>query len=169
MDTRQLTRPFRRRAVLKAGVAMAAASMNITMIAGFAGGGLLVAAAGPRTALVADAATFAVSAACIRLGVRARPPARPGQRPGAAVAMVAGSRTLRTMAGFGALAAFAMVPQALAVPYAARFLLSGRSCTEGGAKRTRSIARTSQPLAIGRGPRGRSFRSTRSSSACAAS
>jgi MFS family permease len=102
------------------GIAMAMGSLDVATVAGFAAGGVLVAVIGARPAIAADAVTFAVSAACIWFGVRARPAARTEPRRGGAIRMVAGDRTLRVMAVFGALAAFTMIPQALAVPYAAR-------------------------------------------------
>ena len=106
------------------GVAIAKASMDLAMVTGFASGGLLVGAVGARPALAADAATFAISAACIWLGVTARPAAAasaPRRKITDGIRLVFHSRVPRTMMLFGGLVAFYSAPEALAVPYAARF------------------------------------------------
>jgi MFS family permease len=80
-----------------------------------------------RPALLADAATFAASAALVRLWVRWRPAAaRPSGGSGsplremaAGVRLVFGDRTLRTLMLLGWLVAFYVVPMGLAAPYAA--------------------------------------------------
>ena len=108
------------------GVAVTTATNTAAMVAGFAVGGVLVSGIGARLALVLDAATFVVSAALIRFGVRARAPSRmPGGVSPLAARMTAGlrlvfaDRSLRSCMLFGWLAAFYTVPEALAVPYAA--------------------------------------------------
>ena len=100
-------------------------------VLGFALGGLVVAALGTRTALVADAATFGVSALLLGLWVHKRPAAASrgaaGPAPSHLADMVAGVRlvfgdsTLRTLVLFGWLVTFYVVPMGLAAPYAARF------------------------------------------------
>jgi MFS family permease len=100
-------------------------------VLGFALGGLVVAALGTRTALVADAVTFAISALLLVLWVHKRPAAAghgaTGQKPSHWADMVAGVRlvfgdpTLRTLVLFGWLVSFYVVPMGLAAPYAARF------------------------------------------------
>ncbi len=47
--------------------------VQLSQVLGFAGGGVLVAGVGPSTALLVDAATFAVSAVLLGTGLRARP------------------------------------------------------------------------------------------------
>src|SRR6202035_3729519 len=87
---------------------------------------------GVRTSLVADAATFMVSALITRLWVRARPAARRAPRQGslassgvltgslsgvmAGVRLVFGDPGLRTPMLLGWLAAFYNVPEAVAAP-----------------------------------------------------
>jgi MFS family permease len=99
-------------------------------VAGFALGGVTVAAVGPRAALLADAGTFTVSALLLLFGVRKRPAAgagAEGKRLSQWAEMVAGVRmvfadsTLRTLMLFGWLVAFYVVPMGLAAPYAASF------------------------------------------------
>lgn len=124
------------------GVAVSIVTLQVGTVAGFAGGGKLVAVLGSRGALVIDAATFVASAVLLRLGVLARPaPVRPGpqqsgrQRSGRrqssrgpsamrqlgdGIRLVARDRMLRTAMLLGWLMGFYTVPEALAVPYAAR-------------------------------------------------
>jgi MFS family permease len=93
-------------------------------VAGFIAGGALVLALGARGALLADAATFAVSAAVLVLLVRARAlPSVEGEGPTslraeavAGVRLVAGSRRLRSLLAWGVLSACAVIaPEGLAV------------------------------------------------------
>jgi MFS family permease len=96
-------------------------------VAGAAAGGVAVAVAGVRAALVIDAATFAASGLLIGLGTRARPAPGPSAEETvpplagavAGVRLLFGDRPLRTLAGFGWLVAFYAVPQGVAAPYAA--------------------------------------------------
>ncbi len=95
-------------------------------LVGFAGGGALVALLGPSQALAVDAATFALSAALIGFGVRARPaPVADGDAPASMVGqLAAGARIiwrdprLRSLVGMAWLAGFVIVPEGLAAPYA---------------------------------------------------
>jgi len=111
------------------GIAVSQTIFQVGMVAGFALGGLVVAVLHVRVALLADAATFAASAVLVRFCVRRRPasarPAASGPSGragiGAALRLVFGNRTLRTLILFGWLVAFYVVPQSLAVPYATRF------------------------------------------------
>jgi MFS family permease len=105
-------------------------TFQVGTVLGFSLGGLVVAGLGTRTALLADAATFAVSALLLALWVRPRPAAAghgPGQRSShwadiaAGVRLVFGDDTLRTLMLFGWLVTFYVVPMGLAAPYAARF------------------------------------------------
>ena len=109
------------------GVAVSTVTTQIGTVAGFAGGGAIVAALNPRWALAIDAATFAASATLLRAGVRARPaPMHPAVRQSptrqlaAGARLVFGNRRLRTAMLLGWLMGFCTVPEALAVPYAAR-------------------------------------------------
>jgi Transmembrane secretion effector len=100
-------------------------------VGGFAVGGVLLAAVTPRAALLGDAASFLVSAALLRLGTSWRP-----ARVAAAGPMRGRSRIARdSLAGLGSVLgaprlrpllllrwlppAFAVAPEALAIPYAA--------------------------------------------------
>jgi len=95
-------------------------------MAGFAAGGTLVALTGTRPALFADAATFAMSALLVRVWVRRRTAAAPdsggpaGPRRASALRLVFSDGRLRTLMLLGWLVPFYAVPEALAVPYAAR-------------------------------------------------
>jgi MFS family permease len=105
-------------------------TFQVGTVLGFSLGGLVVAALGTRTALLTDAATFAVSALLLALWVRPRPaaaPHGPGERSShwadiaAGLRLVFGDRTLRTLMLFGWLVTFYVVPMGLAAPYAAGF------------------------------------------------
>jgi len=109
------------------GIAVTQTTIQIGMASGFALGGLVVAVTGVRTALLADAATFAISAGLARFWVRQRPAAASTTASGpsqlaeiaAGVRMVFGDRRLRTLMLLGWLVAFYVVPMGLAAPYAA--------------------------------------------------
>ena len=111
------------------GVAVTQTTLQVGMVSGFALGGVVVAVLGVRTALLADAATFAASAVLVRFWVRRRPAAaHPGAGRRSALAdmaagvrLVFGDRTLRTLMLLGWLVAFYVVPMGLAAPYAASF------------------------------------------------
>jgi MFS family permease len=102
------------------GTAVARLTNQIGFVAGFACGGVIVALAGPQVSLAADAATFAASALLIRFGVRASAPAASHrEKPGrGAVRLIFASRQLRILTLLAWLAAFYVVPEGLAVPYA---------------------------------------------------
>jgi MFS family permease len=109
------------------GVAITQTTLQVGMVSGFALGGVVVAGLGVRTALLADAATFAASAVLIRFWVSRRPAAAhlaPGRgssfaEMAAGLRLVFGDRTLRTLMLLGWLVAFYVVPMGLAAPYAA--------------------------------------------------
>jgi MFS family permease len=111
------------------GVAVTQTTLQVGMVSGFAVGGVVVAVLGVRTALLADAATFAASALLVRLWVRQRQAAAApaARRPSQLAEMVAGVRLvfgaarLRTVMLLGWLVAFYVVPMGLAAPYAASF------------------------------------------------
>ena len=109
------------------GIAVTQTTIQIGMAAGFALGGVIVAVTGVRTALLADAATFAASAALAWVWVQPRSAAVSRLAGGpsrlaevaAAVRLVFGARGLRTLMLLGWLVAFYIVPTGLAAPYAA--------------------------------------------------
>lgn len=109
------------------GLAVTQTTIQVGMASGFALGGVVVAALGVTTALLVDAATFAVSAGLAQIWVRQRPAAA-SESVGktsqlkdiaAGVRLVFGDRTLRTLILLGWLVAFYVVPTGLAAPYAA--------------------------------------------------
>lgn len=110
------------------GMALRNITTQSAQLAGFAGGGLLVAALSPRAALALDAATFLASAALIRFGVARRPAAATtsdGRRPSWLASIGRGGRTafgsvrLRTLILFTWLAGLPPVYEGIAAPYAA--------------------------------------------------
>jgi hypothetical protein len=125
------------------GVAIMQTTYRVALTAGAAVGGVTVALIGAKPALVADAATFAASAALLRAGVRYRPAAapqtavppaprgrhrsRPRHRNGrrraggtaAGIRLVFGDPVLRASMLFGWLAICYEVPEGIAAPYAA--------------------------------------------------
>jgi MFS family permease len=109
------------------GIAVTQTTIQIGMASGFALGGLIVAVTGVRTALLLDAATFAISAGLARFWVRQRPAAADKAADGpsqlaeiaAGVRLVFVDRRLRTLMLLGWLVAFYIVPTGLAAPYAA--------------------------------------------------
>lgn len=110
------------------GTAITQTTLQVGMVSGFALGGVVVAFLGTRTALATDAATFALSGLLVFWGVRSRPPAAARTESGgqfapmrAGLRLVFADRQLRTLMLLGWLVAFYVVPQGLAVPYAARF------------------------------------------------
>jgi len=109
-----------------AATAVSTLTYRASMVAGFAAGGLLVAGLGARPALLADAASFAVSAVVVRLTVTARPAAAAGRAHAgylgelaAGARLVFGDRRLRTLTCYAWLATFHVAPAAVVAPYAA--------------------------------------------------
>lgn len=103
---------------------------------GFAAGGVLVAMIGPHRALAVDAVTFALSALLLSGGVVARASVAAAggtigywDRLTQGVHIVWGDRRLRSLVGLAWLAGFVIVPEGLAVPYAAD--IGGGSITAG--------------------------------------
>jgi MFS family permease len=109
------------------GAGLRTLTFQLAQVVGFAGGGIVVAAIGSRAALLVDAATFLLSAGMIARSVRWRPPARtelPATGPHLAtrfetVRIVWRSAFLRSLVATGALSGLLVVPEGLAVPYAA--------------------------------------------------
>jgi predicted MFS family arabinose efflux permease len=116
-------------------------------VLGFAAGGVLTAALGPRPALLADAGTFLVAAMVIRLGSPTRAAPVPVGTIGAGwleqlrsgTVEVFRDRTLRRLALLAWLAAFWVVPQGLAAPYAA---------SVGGGAETTGLFLAAQPVGM---------------------
>jgi predicted MFS family arabinose efflux permease len=109
------------------GTGLRAITNQLSQLAGFAFGGLAVAAIGARASLGIDALTFAVSALLICVGLRRRPaPARGdgGSEPSylasiaVGVRLVARDPKLRTLLGFSWLLGLYVVPEGVAPPYA---------------------------------------------------
>jgi predicted MFS family arabinose efflux permease len=108
-------------------MAVMGTTSRVVIVAGSALGGLVVALLGARPALVADAASFIVSALLIQFGLHVRRPAAASEGgPGPVgqlkegIRLVFGDPVLRTLMGLGWLAAFYEVPEGLAAPYAGR-------------------------------------------------
>ena len=104
-------------------------TFQLAQVVGFVTGGALVAVIGARPALAADATTFLLSAALVRYAVRPRPAARnsDGGEGGmalwwgqmlAGIRLVFGDPWLRSLVVLAWLAAFWVVPEGLAAPYA---------------------------------------------------
>ncbi|MDT8910156.1 MFS transporter [Amycolatopsis sp. PS_44_ISF1] len=105
--------------------------VQLAQVIGFATGGTLVATLGTGPALIADAASFVVSAAVVRAGIRARPePAASdlsaGTRLGrwwgdlrAGTVLVARTPELRSLVGLACVAGCYVTVEGLAAPYAA--------------------------------------------------
>jgi hypothetical protein len=94
-------------------------------LAGFALGGLVVTAIGPSAALGVDAATFAVSAAVLRIALapHAAPAPHTDEHAGwtRGVTVVLRDRYLRRLLGYAWLIGIFVVPEGIAAPYAAQF------------------------------------------------
>lgn len=111
------------------GTALRTITYQIAQLAGFAGGGIVIAVIGARTGLVVDAATFAVSGMLIAAGVRVRPATATPDSTGGSAHGIRGSlmagmnlvfrdRRLRTLLGLAWLAGVFVVPEGIAAPYA---------------------------------------------------
>lgn len=108
------------------GKALLSLVSQTSQLAGYALGAALLAVVAPTTALLADAASFAVSALVLRLGTRELPPSRTGAGASLAKDSLTGVRALLRHRRVRALFAlgwwppmFGVVPEAIAVPYAA--------------------------------------------------
>jgi predicted MFS family arabinose efflux permease len=112
---------------LVVGIGLINMTYQLGLVLGFAVGGLVVGAIGVSGALLVDAATFVVSALVIGLGIsRHLPTGAAESKPGwwrtttAGLRIVAGHPRLRLLVGFACLSGFYVVPEGLAVPYAAQ-------------------------------------------------
>ncbi len=99
-------------------------TFRAAMVAGAAAGGVTVALIGTRPALAMDAATFAVSAALVRFGTRARaaagPPPGTLRQLGEGARLILGDKAIRTLMMLGWLIALYSIPEGIAAPYAGR-------------------------------------------------
>ncbi|MFI6537651.1 MFS transporter [Nonomuraea sp. NPDC050547] len=109
-----------------AGSALQNMTNQAVQMLGFAAGGALIATLGPYRALALDAATFLASALILVSGVRRRASAtREGAKPSmwtmtrAGAGLVFGDKKLRTLVLFAWLCGFYVLPEGIAVPYAA--------------------------------------------------
>ncbi|QWF80800.1 MFS transporter [Amycolatopsis sp. CA-230715] len=111
-------------------VGMGIRNMTIqsAQLIGFGGGGLLIATVDPHIALLIDAATFTLSALCIRFGLAARPAAvsKEERKPffssiGQGGKLIFGNSTLRVLVLFTWVMGMLPVYEGLAAPYASAF------------------------------------------------
>ncbi|PZG29416.1 MFS transporter [Spongiactinospora gelatinilytica] len=110
-----------------AGSALQNMTNQAVQMLGFAAGGAVIAGIGPYRALALDAATFLASALFLISGVRRRPGAARDPAGGesmlatavAGARLVFGERRLRTLVMFAWLCGFYILPEGIAVPYAA--------------------------------------------------
>ena len=109
---------------------------QLAQLAGFAGGGLVIALIGARAGLALDAVTFGLSAILIRVAVKKRPaavadPATAGDHAdqqgtglgflsglSSGLRLIFGDPRLRTLLGLSWLAGLYVVPEGVAAPYA---------------------------------------------------
>ncbi|HEY4021195.1 MAG TPA: MFS transporter [Pseudonocardiaceae bacterium] len=119
------------------GQSLRQATNQAGQLVGFAVGGLIIALIGPSSGLAVDAVSFGISAVVIGIGVRSRPaPKVEATEAGTAMRrLAAGARIIwrddrmRTLVTLAWLAGFVIVPEGLAVPYAAE--LGGGATTAG--------------------------------------
>jgi predicted MFS family arabinose efflux permease len=128
------------------GTGLRTATVQGAQLAGFAVGGVAVAAIGSSPALAVDAATFVVSALVIGVGVRPRPaPSRrsrneePLQGWWSGAGAVFRNRRLRQLLGLAWLLGLLVVPEGLAAPYADRL---------GGGPRTVGVLLAALPAGV---------------------
>jgi predicted MFS family arabinose efflux permease len=100
-------------------------TIQAAQVIGFAAGGGLIRLIGPRDALLVDAVTFLISAALVRFGVRVHGAiasvvqlGNSWERMKTGAKVVFGDPRLRGLVLLGWLAAFWVVPEGLAAPYA---------------------------------------------------
>jgi MFS family permease len=140
------------------GTAVTLTTYQFGLVFGFAGGGAVAGFFGARASLVADAATFAASAAILRAGVRSRPApvsaASGSGGPSVLAGITAGARLvfasprLRTPMLFGWLAAFYDAPEGVATPLARA--LGGGAATVGVILATAALGQTLGAVLISR-------------------
>lgn len=113
------------------GLAAIRTTSQLGMVLGFGAGAALVAALGTSTTLLTDAASFAISALLIGFGVRRHQPPAAGRTGDgrsartwwvslrAGFALVTSDQRLRLLVGFACVSGCYVIPEGLAVPYAA--------------------------------------------------
>jgi len=132
---------------LPTGLGLRTVTGQAAQVVGFAVGGIAIAAVGARSALALDAATFLISAAVIRLGVRTRPTAahpdiaaaESPQRWLHGAATVLSDRRLRLLLGLAWLLGLLVIPEGLAAPYAQHL---------GGGARTVGLLLAAGPMGV---------------------
>jgi MFS family permease len=110
------------------GASVVSGTYQLALVLGFGGGAAVVTAIGAQTALVVDAGTFVLSAVLITVGLSAHPPpaARPARRRvwwsslRDGIAAIATHREARVLLAIACLCGFYVVPEGLAVAYAAQ-------------------------------------------------
>lgn len=111
--------------VYPTGVAVNHLTSQIMTLGGFAAGGVVVGLLGPEPSILIDAATFAAAALLTMLTLRRRPGAAAASKEswlsatGAGFHLITASPVLRGLLGLALLAAFHVIPEGVAVPYAA--------------------------------------------------
>jgi len=110
------------------GLAVRTITVQSAQLAGFAGGGLLVAALDPHRALALNAISFAASGLFVRFGVRSRPAPKASDEAGGNAksmgSLVGGARIvwrdprLLSIMAISSLAMFYIAPEGLGAPYA---------------------------------------------------
>lgn len=105
------------------GITLHGITQQVTALAGFGVGGVVVAAIGTHAALGVNAVSFALCAGIVALSVRSRPAARTGRVVSPreltrGVRIVLADPRLRTLLSMALLATFYIAPEGLAVPYA---------------------------------------------------
>lgn len=111
------------------GLALSSMCAQLAQVGGFLAGGALVVVLSARGALLLDAATFAVSALLLQIGLRGRPAVTPGSHSSlladarAGIAVVFRTPSLRRLILMLWLASsLGFAPEGLAAPYAAELL-----------------------------------------------
>ncbi|MEW2507612.1 MFS transporter [Amycolatopsis sp. NPDC047767] len=106
----------------EAGLALRQFTTQVAQLAGFAGGGLLLAVVEPHVGMALDAGTFVLSAVLIAVGVRARPAAAASAKPdsGGASGAAKGERSnVVALYALVCLLGLYIVPEGIAAPYGA--------------------------------------------------
>jgi MFS family permease len=138
------------------GTAVTLTTYQFAQVLGFAAGGAVVGFFGTRLSLIIDAATFAVSALIVRIGVRARPaPASGGHHETSRLAgVIAGARlvfarpALRIPMFFGWLAAFYNAPEGVVTPLAR--VLHGGAAAVGAILAAQALGETMGAIVFSR-------------------
>jgi MFS family permease len=108
------------------GTGLRSITYQVAQLAGFAGGGVTIAAIGARGGLALDALSFGISGIMIMMGVRARPAAQGSAAEDSRQSFTTGFRLvftnpkLRTLVMLSWLAGVYVVPEGVAAPYAGK-------------------------------------------------